>query len=49
MSLRNDCKNHLLLVATLEGLLRIVDIKSGKILADCSGHTKPLLDFAQSK
>ncbi|TRY61942.1 hypothetical protein TCAL_03720 [Tigriopus californicus] len=36
------------LVATLDGLVRLADIRMGKILADFSGHTASILDFAQS-
>ena len=38
-----------LLVATLDGLIRLVDIRLGKVVADCSGHAQAILDFAQSK
>lgn len=37
-----------LLVATLSGTLRVVDVKVGKVVADLSGHTESLLDVSQS-
>ena len=36
-------------VATLDGLVRLIDVKLGKVVADCSGHTASILDFAQSR
>jgi hypothetical protein len=38
-----------ILVATLEGLVRVIDPRSGNVLADCSGHLAPILDFALSR
>jgi len=38
-----------LLVATLGGVVRLLDIREGKVLADCSGHSKAILDFDQSR
>merc|ERR1712223_2206816 len=35
-------------VATLEGVVKILDIREGKVLADCSGHTASILDICQS-
>lgn len=37
------------LVATLDGLVRLADIRMGKVLADFSGHSASILDFAQSR
>lgn len=37
-----------ILVATLDGLVRLFDVKLGKVVADCSGHTASILDFAQT-
>ncbi len=48
MAWRNGGSGELL-VATLDGLVRLVDIRLGKVVADCSGHTEAILDFAQSK
>ena len=36
----------LVLAATLEGLVRIVDIRRGDVRADCSGHSAAVLDMA---
>ncbi len=49
MSWRKGGSGSELLVATLDGLVRLVDVRLGKVLADCSGHTEAILDFAQSK
>ena len=38
-----------ILVATFDGLIRIVDPRSGNTIADCSGHLENVLDFALSK
>jgi WD40 repeat protein len=38
-----------ILAATLEGLVRVIDPRSGNVLADCSGHLAPILDFALSR
>ena len=38
-----------ILVATLDGLVRLFDVKLGKVVADCSGHTASILDFAQTR
>merc|ERR1719511_25195 len=35
-------------VAALEGVVKILDIREGKVLADCSGHTASILDICQS-
>ena len=49
MVLPNASNPHHLLVATLDGLVRLVDIRLGSVLADCSGHTQAILDFAVAK
>jgi len=38
-----------ILVATFDGLIRIVDPRSGDTIEDCSGHLENVLDFALSK
>lgn len=38
-----------ILVATFDGLIRIVDPRSGDTVADCSGHLENVLDIALSK
>jgi len=38
-----------ILVATFDGLIRIVDPRSGNTIEDCSGHLENVLDFALSK
>ena len=38
-----------ILVATFDGLIRIVDPRSGNTIADCSGHLENVLDFALSR
>ena len=35
-------------VATLDGIIKILDIRSGEILGECSGHTAGILDISQS-
>ena len=35
-------------VATLDGLIRILDTRTGKVIGDCSGHTAGILDACQS-
>lgn len=47
MKWRNGHENQLF-VSTIDGLVRLIDVKSGKILADCSGHTATILSFSQS-
>ena len=47
MQWRRGNENQLF-VSTIDGLVRLVDVKTGKILADCSGHTASILDFSQS-
>ena len=42
-------KDSLILAATLDGLIRIIDPRSGKVHEDCSGHTQQILDFAVTK
>ena len=37
------------LAATLDGLVRLVDVRGGKVLADCSGHSAAVLDMAVAK
>ncbi len=49
MSWRNGNNDSELLVATLDGLIRLVDVRTAKVLADCSGHTEAILDFTQDK
>jgi len=39
---------HQVLVATLHGKVSIVDVRTGKVLGQCSGHTLPVLDMAQT-
>jgi hypothetical protein len=40
---------HELLAATLDGTVSIIDVRVGKIIGSCSGHTESILDFAQSR
>ena len=47
MAWRNGSQTEVL-VGTLDGLVRLVDIKAGKVLADFSGHTGSILDFDQT-
>ena len=42
-------KTSLILAATLDGLIRIIDPRSGNVIEDCSGHTQQILDFSISK
>ena len=42
-------KDSMILAATLDGLIRIVDPRSGKIIQDCSGHTLQILDFGLTR
>ena len=35
-------------VATLDGVIRILDTRTGKVIGDCSGHTAGILDICQS-
>ena len=35
-------------VATLDGIVKILDTRSGKILGECTGHTAGILDISQS-
>lgn len=37
-----------LLVATLNGKVVVVDVKTGKVIGECSGHKEAVLDFAQT-
>ena len=37
------------LAATLDGLVRLVDVRGGRVLADCSGHSAAVLDMAVAK
>jgi len=37
-----------LLVATLHGKVAVVDVKTGKVIGECSGHREAVLDFAQT-
>ena len=42
-------KDSMILAATLDGLIRILDPRSGKIIQDCSGHTLQILDFGLTR
>jgi len=42
------CQNNIL-VATFDGLIRLVDPRTGNTIGDCSGHLENVLDFALSK
>ena len=42
------CHNNIL-VATFDGLIRLVDPRTGNTIGDCSGHLENVLDFALSK
>merc|ERR1719400_321553 len=44
----SDRNTSQIFVATLDGLVKILDIKTGKIIGDCSGHTAGILDICQS-
>jgi len=35
-------------VATLDGLVKIIDTRTGKVIGECSGHTASILDICQS-
>ena len=37
------------LAATLDGLVRLVDVRRGNVVADCSGHSAAVLDMAVAK
>ncbi len=38
-----------LVVASLDGLVRLIDSKTGNVLVDCSGHMASILDFSVQK
>jgi WD40 repeat protein len=48
MSWRNSHPDEVL-VATLDGFVRVVDVRQGKVVAECSGHEAAVLDMDQSK
>ena len=50
MMYRNVAQNApvQIFVATLDGVVRIIDTRTGKIIGDCSGHTAGILDICQS-
>ena len=48
MMSRNNSASEIF-VATLDGRVRLFDVRLGKVVADCSGHTASILDFAQSR
>jgi len=37
-----------LFVATLHGRVAVVNVKTGKVVGECSGHTEAILDFSQT-
>ena len=48
MSWRNNGANDQIFAATLHGIVAIVDVKTGKVIGECSGHKDAVLDFSQT-
>jgi len=49
LSWLGDGRRDIVLAATLDGLVRLVDVRRGKVVADCSGHSAAVLDMAVAK
>ena len=49
MTWRKGAHPNEVFAATLDGLIRLVDVRQGKVVADCSGHEASVLDMDQSR
>ena len=49
LSWPGEGRRDVVLAATLDGLVRLVDVRRGKVVADCSGHSAAVLDMAVAK
>ena len=45
---RNKPHSTQLFIATLDGVIKILETRTGKVIGDCSGHTASILDICQS-